>query len=85
MVERPQGRELGNCRFGEASAVCKASSATSKCAFSKTGLIVSKKRQRLTADHVDGISLKGWHYKGYGLGELKKRPRCWAEMETNRR
>ena len=39
------------------------SSPTSERAFSKAGLTVSKKRQRLTADHVDGISLMGWHYK----------------------
>ena len=36
-----------------------ASSATFECAFSKAGLVISKKRQRLTADHVDGISLLG--------------------------
>ena len=58
-----------------------ASSATSERAFSKAGLIVSKKRQRLTADHVDGISLMGWHYKDNGWGELAKRPRCGARME----
>ena len=72
MVERPQSRERGNCRFGEASVVSKALSATSECAFSKTGLIVSKKRQRLTADHVDGISLMGWHYKDHGKGGITK-------------
>ena len=62
-----------------------ASSATSERAFSKAGLIVSKKRQRLTADHVDGISLMGWHYKDNGWGELAKRPRCGARMEIDRR
>ena len=40
-----------------------ASSATSEHPFSKAGLIISKKRQRLTADNVDGISLLGWHCK----------------------
>ena len=35
------------------------SSATSECAFSKAGLIISKRRQRLTSDHVDSISLLG--------------------------
>ena len=60
-----------------------ASSITSERAFSKAGLIVSKKR--LTADHVDGISLMGWHYKDHGWGELAKRPRCGAEMKTDRR
>ena len=39
-----------------------AASATSECAFSKAGLVISNKRQRLTADHVaasicwDGIT-----------------------------
>ena len=36
-----------------------ASSAKSEHAFSKAGLVISKKRQRLMADHVDGISLLG--------------------------
>ena len=62
-----------------------ASSATSERAFSKAGLIVSKKRQRFMAHHVDGISLMGWHYKDHGWGKLAKRPRCGAEMETDRR
>ena len=62
-----------------------ASSATSERAFSKAGLIMSKKRQRLTADHVDSIILMGWHYKDHGWGELTKRPRCGAEMKTDRR
>ena len=39
-----------------------ASSATSGHAFSKAGLIISKKRQRLTADNVDDISFMGRHY-----------------------
>ena len=62
-----------------------ASSATSTRAFSKAGLIMRKKRQRLMADHVDGISLMGWHYKDHGWGKLAKRPRCGAEMETEKR
>ena len=36
-----------------------ASSATSGHAFSKAGLIISKKRQRLMDDNVDGISFLG--------------------------
>ena len=61
-----------------------ASSATSERAFSKAGLIMSKKRQRLPANHVDGITLMGWHYKDNGGGKLAKRPRCGAKMETER-
>ena len=61
-----------------------ASSATSERAFSKAGLILSKKRQRLIADHMDSISLMGWHYKDKSWGELAKRPRCGAEMEMDR-
>ena len=61
-----------------------ASSATSERAFSKAGLIMREKRQRLMADHVDGISLMGWHYKDHGWGELGKRPRYGTEMETGR-
>ena len=61
-----------------------ASSATSERAFSKAGLIISKKRQRLTADHVDGISLLGWHYKDNGWGESAKRPRCVPQVEGER-
>ena len=61
-----------------------ASSTTLERAFSKAGLIMSKKRQRLTVDHVDGISLMGWKYKDHSWGELAKRPRCGAEMETDR-
>ena len=38
-----------------------ASSATSEHVFSKVGLVMSKKRQRSTAHHVDSISLLGWH------------------------
>ena len=33
-----------------------ASSATSERAFLEAGLVISKKRQRLTSDHVDGIT-----------------------------
>ena len=62
-----------------------ASSAPSKRAFSKAGLIVSKERQQLTVDHVDGISLIGWHYEDHGGGDLAKKPRCGAEMEMDRR
>ena len=36
-----------------------ASSATSERAFSKMGLIISKKRQQLASDHVNSISLMG--------------------------
>ena len=61
-----------------------ASSATSECAFSKVGLVLSKKRQRLTADHVDGISLLGWHYKDNGWGESSKRIRCVLQVEGQR-
>ena len=62
-----------------------ASSATLERAFSKVGLIMSKERQGMTVDHVDGISLMGWHYKDHSWGELAKRPRCGDEMETDRR
>ena len=49
-----------------------ASSATSERAFSKVGIVISKKRQRLTANHVDGISLLEWHYEDNGLGRIIK-------------
>ena len=62
----------------------KASSATSERAFSKAGLITRKKRQRLTADDVDNISLLGWHYKDNGWGESGKRPRCVPHVEGER-
>ena len=58
-----------------------ASSATSERAFSKAGLVISKKRQRLIANHVDGISLLGWHYKDNGWGESSKRLRCVPQLE----
>ena len=61
-----------------------ASSATSEHAFSKTGLIIGKKRQRLTADNVDGISLVGWHYQDNDWGESAKRPRCVPQVEGER-
>ena len=61
-----------------------ASSATSKHAFSKAGLIIGKKRQRLTTDNVDGISLLGWHYKDNGWGESSKRIRCVPQVEGQR-
>ena len=43
-----------------------------------------KKIQRLTSDHVDGISLLGWHYKDNGLGESSKRIRCVLKVEGQR-
>ena len=61
-----------------------ASSVTSERAFSKPGLVISKKRQRLTADHVDDISLLGWHYKDNGWGESSKRVRCVPQVEGQR-
>ena len=61
-----------------------ASSATSEHAFSKAGLINSKKRQRLTFDHVDDISLLGWHYKDKDWGESAKRPRCAPQVDGER-
>ena len=61
-----------------------ASSATSERAFSKAGLVLSNKRQRLTADYVDGISLLGWHYKDNGWGEPSKRIRCVPQVEGQR-
>ena len=61
-----------------------ASSATSERAFSKVGLVISKKRQRLTADHVDSISLLGWHYKDNGWGESSKRLWCVPQVEGQR-
>ena len=39
-----------------------ASSAASERSFSKSGLIVSKKRQCLKAERVDGLTLVGWYY-----------------------
>ena len=50
----------------------------------QSGLVLSKKRQRLTADHVDGISLLGWHYKDNGWGESSKRIRCVPQVEGQR-
>ena len=61
-----------------------ASSATSGHAFSKVGLVINKKRQQLTADHVDGISLLGWHYKDDGWGESSKRVCCVPQVEGQR-
>ena len=58
-----------------------ASSATSGHAFSKAGLIINKKGQRLTADNVDDISVLGWHYKDNGCGESAKRPWCVPRVE----
>ena len=59
-------------------------SATSERAFSKAVLIINKKRQRLTSDHLNGISLLGWHYKDKGWGESEKRPRCTSQVEGER-
>ena len=64
--------------------VCKRSSATSEHAFLKAGLIIGKKRQQLTADNVDDISLLGWHYKDNGWGESAKRPRWVPQVEGER-
>ena len=61
-----------------------ASSATSEHAFSKAGLIIGKKRQRLIADNVDGISLLRWHYKDNDWGKSAKRPRCVPQVEGER-
>ena len=61
-----------------------ASSATSEHAFSKAWLIISKKRQQLTSDHVDSISLLGWYYKDNGWGESTKRPHCVPQVEGER-
>ena len=62
----------------------RASSATSEHAFSKAGMIIGKKRQQLTADNVDGISLLGWHYQHNDWGESAKRPRCVPQVEGER-
>ena len=43
-----------------------ASSAASERSFSRGGLIVSKKRQCLSGESVDGLSLVGWHYDDEG-------------------
>ena len=61
-----------------------ASSATSEHAFSKARLIISKRRQRLTFDHMDGISLLEWYYKDKGWGESAKRTQCAAEVQGQR-
>ena len=62
-----------------------ASSATSERAFSKARLVLNKKRQQLTADHVDSISLLGWHYKDNDWGESSKRIRCvpWVQGQRH--
>ena len=78
--------ELGHAEIADLARrwLCaQASSATSECAFSKADLIVSKKRQRLMANHVDGISLMGWHYKDNGWGEIARDPgvgQKWKEI-----
>ena len=61
-----------------------ASSATSERAFSKAGLVISKKRERSTADHVDGISLLGWHCKDNGWGKPSNRIWCVLQVEGQR-
>ena len=50
----------------------------------KSGLIISKKRQRLMAKNVDDISFLGWHYKDNGWGESAKRPRWVPQVEGER-
>ena len=60
------------------------SSATSECPFSKVELVISKKRQRLTVDHVGGISLLGWHYKDNSWGESPKRLWYVPQVEGQR-
>ena len=78
-LKYPKIANLARCR------ICvQASSATSERAFSKVGLVISKKRQRLTADHVDGIGLLGWHHKDNGWGESSKRIRCVSQVEGQR-
>ena len=86
VLEWWKGNEAGNIEIAylaRRQLYAQASSGTLEHAFSKVGLIVSKKRQRLMANHVDSISLMGWHYKNHGWRELAKRPRCGAEMETD--
>ena len=61
-----------------------ASSATSEHAFSKAGMIIGKKRQQLTTDNVDGMSLLGWHYQHNDWGESAKRARCVPQVEGER-
>ena len=68
-----------HCRNTPIFSIC-----TSERAFSQAGLVISKKRQRLMADHVDSISLLGWHYKDNGWGESAKRSRCVPHVEGQR-
>ena len=51
-----------------------ASSVKSESAFSKAGLIISKKRRRLTIDHVYSISFMGWDYKDSGWENPQRDP-----------
>ena len=75
--------EIGN--LARRRLCAQALSVTSKRAFSKVGLVMRKKRQRLTADHVDGTSLLGSHYKDNGWGESSKRVLCVLQVEGQRR
>ena len=67
--EPPEIMDWGRCWL-----CARASCSASEPAFSKAGLLISKKKQRLMADYVDGISLMGWHCKDNGCGESTKRP-----------
>ena len=70
-LKYPEIADLAKGRLCE-----QASSATFEHAFLKAGLVISKKRQLLTTEHVDGINLLGWHCKGNGWGESSKRLQC---------
>ena len=62
--------DLEKCRL-----CAQASNATPDSAFSNAGLIMSKKKQPMTADHVDSISFMGWHYKDNNWWKIAKRPK----------
>ena len=47
-------------------------------------MIIGKKKQQLTADNVDGMSLLGWHYQHNDWGESAKRAWCVPQMEGER-
>ena len=77
VLEWWRDNELGYAKIADLASrrLCaQALSATSECAFSNVGLIVSKKRQQLMVDHVDGIILMGWHYKDNGRGKWQRDP-----------